>query len=116
MNTAIECLGEPRIQSPLRHVQATADNERILFDLSVEKVERDVREGRTPISLMKAGPREKIYFDPSKLKCAVVTAGGLCPGLNNVIRSIVLTLNYSYGVQNVLGIRYGFQGFIPKYY
>lgn len=68
-----------------------------------------------PVSFLKAGPRKKIYFDLSKLKCAIVTCGGLCPGLNNVIRSIVLTLFHTYGVSNILGIRYGFQGFIPKY-
>ncbi len=115
MDTAIESLGEPRIPSPLRTAQPVEEHERILFDLSAKDVAQEICEGREPVSLMKAGPRSKIYFDPSKLKCAVVTAGGLCPGLNNVIRSIVLTLYHSYGVQNVFGIRYGFQGFIPKY-
>lgn len=115
MDTAIESLGDPKIPSPLRTAQPVEEHERILFDLSAQNVAREICEGREPVSLMKAGPRSKIYFDPSKLKCAVVTAGGLCPGLNNVIRSIVLTLYHSYGVQNVLGIRYGFQGFIPKY-
>jgi 6-phosphofructokinase 1 len=62
-----------------------------------------------------AGPREKIYFDPSKVRCALVTCGGLCPGLNDIIRSIVLGLYYAYGVTNVYGIRYGLQGFIPKH-
>ena len=69
----------------------------------------------TPVSFMKAGPRQKIFFDPSKLKCAMVTCGGLCPGLNDVIRSLVLTLYHIYGVKNVLGIMYGLQGFIPRY-
>ena len=64
---------------------------------------------------MKAGAREKIFFDYSKLKCAVVTCGGLCPGLNNVIRSVVLTLYHDYKVKNILGIRFGLQGFISKY-
>lgn len=115
MDTTIESLGEPRIPSPLRNVRTVQDSERVLFDLSAENVSAEILEGNTPVSLVKAGPRQNIYFDPSKLKCAIVTAGGLCPGLNNVIRSIVLTLNYSYGVQNILGIRYGFQGFIPKF-
>jgi 6-phosphofructokinase 1 len=62
-----------------------------------------------------AGAREKIYFDPSKLRCALVTCGGLCPGLNDIIRSIVLELYHLYGVNNIYGIRYGLEGFIPKY-
>ena len=67
-----------------------------------------------PVSFLKAGPRQKIFFDPSKLKSAMVTCGGLCPGLNDVIRSLVLTLYHIYGVKNVLGIRHGLQGFIPR--
>ena len=62
-----------------------------------------------------AGPRKEIYFDSSKLKCAVVTCGGLCPGINSVVRSVVLELYHIYGVHNIIGIKYGFQGFIPQY-
>ncbi|MGO9570170.1 MAG: ATP-dependent 6-phosphofructokinase [Desulfomonilaceae bacterium] len=115
MDTNIESLGEPRICSPLKRVEWVDDNERVLFDLSPQTVVRDVKEGRDPVSFMKAGPRQKIFFDPSKLKCAMVTCGGLCPGLNDVIRSLVLTLYHIYGVKNVLGIMYGLQGFIPRY-
>ncbi len=89
MDTTIESLGEPRIDSPLKRVEWVDDDEQVLFDISPHKVIRDVREGRTPVSFMKAGPRQKIFFDPSKLKCAMVTCGGLCPGLNDVIRSLV---------------------------
>jgi 6-phosphofructokinase 1 len=114
MDTTIETLGETRIDSPLKRVEWVEDNERVLFDLSPHKVMLDAKEGRNPVSFMKAGPRKKIFFDPSKLKCAMVTCGGLCPGLNDVIRSLVLTLYHIYGVKNVLGIRYGLQGFIPR--
>ena len=62
-----------------------------------------------------AGPRDRIYFDPSKTKCAIVTCGGLCPGINDVIRAIVMTAYNAYRVPSVLGIRYGLQGFIPSY-
>lgn len=65
-------------------------------------------------SIELAGPREKLYFEPSRTRAAIVTAGGLCPGLNNVIRGIVLALHYRYGVSDVLGIRYGYDGFINK--
>ncbi len=59
----------------------------------------------------RAGPREQLYFEPSKTKVAIVTCGGLCPGLNNVIRSVYVQLHYHYGVPAVLGVRYGFSGF-----
>ncbi len=62
-----------------------------------------------------AGPRKKIYFDPSKLHAGIVTCGGLCPGLNDVIRSLVMELHYRYGVRKISGFRYGYQGFIPSY-
>ncbi len=115
MDTSVESLGECKINNPLRQVDWVEDNDRILFNLSAGLVEECIKKGQPPISFLKAGPKRKIYFDISKLKCAIVTCGGLCPGLNNVIRSIVLTLYHTYGVTNILGIRYGFQGFIPKY-
>ncbi|MBN2577767.1 MAG: ATP-dependent 6-phosphofructokinase [Pirellulales bacterium] len=62
----------------------------------------------------KAGPREKLFFDPAKTKAAVVTCGGLSPGLNNVIRSLFLELRLRYGVGEVLGIRYGYEGLNPQ--
>jgi 6-phosphofructokinase 1 len=62
-----------------------------------------------------AGPREKIFFDPVQTKAAIVTCGGLCPGINDVIRAIIMELFYRYGVRNAVGIKYGFQGLIPKY-
>ena len=50
-----------------------------------------------------AGPREKLFFDPSQLACGIVTCGGLCPGMNDVIRSIVLSLYHHYGVTRSTG-------------
>jgi len=114
-DTTIESLGEPRIESPLTTVQFVEDSERVLYNLSADQLEKEVKAGNRPMSFMKAGARRRIFFDCSKLKCAIVTCGGLCPGLNNVIRSLVLTLYHTYGVRNILGIRYGFQGFIPRY-
>ncbi len=58
----------------------------------------------------KAGPRQKIFFDPRQTRAAIVTCGGLCPGLNNVIRSAFLELHHNYGVREILGIRHGYQG------
>ena len=62
-----------------------------------------------------AGPRRELYFDPSKTKCAIVTCGGLCPGINDVIRAITMEACHAYNVPAVLGVRYGLEGFIPKY-
>lgn len=62
----------------------------------------------------RAGPREHIYFHPGATRAAIVTCGGLCPGLNNVIRSVFLQLHENYGVKEVLGIRNGYQGLNPK--
>ncbi|KAL9247715.1 hypothetical protein vseg_021118 [Gypsophila vaccaria] len=58
----------------------------------------------------RAGPRKEIYFEPKKVKAAIVTCGGLCPGLNDVIRQIFFTLE-RYGVEKIFGVRYGFRGF-----
>ncbi|KAL3701403.1 hypothetical protein R1sor_019425 [Riccia sorocarpa] len=63
--------------------------------------------------VIRAGPRSKIYFDPADVKAAIVTCGGLCPGLNDVIRQIVLTLDV-YGVKKMLGIKYGYRGFFEE--
>lgn len=62
-----------------------------------------------------AGPREKIYFSPSHVHAGIVTCGGLCPGLNDVIRSIVRSLWFLYGVRRITGIQYGYKGFLPDY-
>lgn len=62
----------------------------------------------------RAGPREKIFFDPSTCKAAIVTCGGLAPGLNNVIRSVVMELYFHYNVSNIVGIRKGYLGLTPK--
>jgi 6-phosphofructokinase 1 len=43
-----------------------------------------------------------------------VTCGGLCPGLNDVIRAIVMELYYRYGTHSIYGIKYGYHGFLPE--
>ena len=61
-----------------------------------------------------AGPRNRIFFDPGTLRCAIVTCGGLCPGINNVVRGLVYELTYGYGAKTVLGFRYGYQGLVDE--
>ncbi|RJQ85684.1 MAG: ATP-dependent 6-phosphofructokinase [Desulfobacteraceae bacterium] len=120
IDTTIKNLGKANISSPLlnggAHNQSFVDDkDRVLVHVRASEMEAELkRKGPAP-SFELAGPRKKIYFDPSKLRCALVTCGGLCPGLNDIIRSIVLELYYHYGVRNIYGMRYGLQGFIPKY-
>ena len=55
-----------------------------------------------PPAMESAGPRQTLFFDPATLACGIVTCGGLCPGLNDVIRAIVLSLHHHYGVNRDL--------------
>ena len=87
------------------------DDNCILHDVAVSSV----NEEKTAYSFEQAGPRAQSYFDASKVRAGIVTCGGLCPGINNVIRTIVMQLHHNYGVQRIHGFRYGFQGFIPSY-
>ncbi len=118
IDTVIEDLGEPRIPSPLikkGYSYFVSDQDRVLVRVSYRSLKKKWEEGAEPLSFELAGPRERIYFDPSKTRCAIVTCGGLCPGINDVIRAIVLGLYYDYGVQSTIGIQYGLRGFIPEY-
>jgi len=111
----INKLGDCRLSSPLAGVHFTGDNQRIVYynDPAKNKVFFDA--GKEPPSMEVAGPREKIFFDPTELKCGIVTCGGLCPGLNDVIRAIVMSLFFHYGAQKVYGLPYGFEGLVPAY-
>ncbi len=119
----ISKLGTSGIDSPLGLSTIYGDNianyvkdsSYVLFDYLKDNVINDIKNNKTLLAFEMAGPRQKIYFDPSKTNVAIVTCGGLCPGINNVIRSLVRTLTIGYGVNNIFGIRYGFEGFIAKY-
>ena len=111
----IERLGECRIPSPVSVGRFTKDNENVLYRVTLPEIESYLASGKRPPAFEQAGPREKIYFDPSKLKCGIVTCGGLCPGLNDVIRSIVLSLHFHYGVKTVFGFPYGYEGLSYRY-
>jgi 6-phosphofructokinase 1 len=90
-------------------------DEPVLYHPNLRSIEACLDAGREPPSFEIAGPRRQIYFDPSKLKAGIVTCGGLCPGLNDAIRAIVLSLFHHYGVRTVFGFRYGYEGLAPKY-
>ena len=128
--TLIDCLGPAKIHSPLLGFATngpteavawdsfTDDDSRVLVNVGTKalKMARECATGEyEPVSFEEAGARRNIYFDHSKVRAAILTAGGLCPGLNDVIRSVVMALYYRYGVRNIYGIRYGYQGLIPEY-
>ncbi|MBW1801783.1 MAG: ATP-dependent 6-phosphofructokinase, partial [Deltaproteobacteria bacterium] len=106
----IDSLGECRIPSPMTGIKFVGDEDHVLYHSNMRYIQEFIDAGKTPPRYEMAGPREKIFFDPSKLKCGIVTCGGLCPGLNDVIRAIVMGLFYHYGVRTVFGFRYGFEG------
>lgn len=104
---AITTLGSPGFDSPL----ATGDTSEILVPADIQWPGGAVPENL--ILFEKAGPRAKLFFNPADTRAAIVTCGGLCPGLNNVIRSVVRELTRGYGVKSVLGIRGGYRGLDP---
>lgn len=100
----IPSLGVPQFKSPLN--RSVSDDIRI-----PERIEVDTAPG---IEFEIAGPRSQLFFDPQQTRAGIVTCGGLCPGLNNVIRSLFLELHYGYGVAKVIGFRGGYGGLDPK--
>jgi len=110
LDLTISRLGECRIPSPMSGIEFVSDEDHVLYHTDLRDIEIFQKEGKKPPCFEMAGPRDKIYFDPSKLKCGIVTCGGLCPGLNDVIRAIVMGLFYHYGVKTVFGYRYGYEG------
>jgi len=115
LNFEVQSLGKPTIPSPITVSYFTPDSRRIIYDNDLVHLSGHRWEVGAPLSIEVAGPRETIYFDPPKTKAAIVTCGGLCPGINDVIRAIVMELYHRYGVKNIVGIKYGFQGLIPSF-
>ena len=108
-------LGECKIPSPVRRHEFVDEGERILATENCSLLQYVAEKlGREP-SFERAGPHEKIYHDPSWTRVGILTAGGLCPGLNNVIKGLVEILTFDYGIKTIFGIRFGFAGLIPKY-
>ncbi len=119
----VKDLGVRRVKSPISLSVIDGDgiynyiepDERILFDPNLKHLKELQKKQIEPISFEKAGPYENIYFDPNKTKVGIVTCGGLCPGLNNVIRGLVMELYYRYGVKRVIGFKYGYEGFVSEF-
>lgn len=117
----IENLGVPKFKSPLQLSTVRGDNiftfiseaDKLVFDTSLEGYTQCLANNEEPLCLEKAGPRQNIHFEPKNFNAAIVTCGGLCPGINNVIRGIVMALHYFYDVKKILGVPYGFEGLNP---
>ena len=111
----VDSLGECTITSPVRHHEFVRDGERILATENVPL--RDwlaERLGHEP-TFERAGPHSRIFHDPSWTRVGILTAGGLCPGLNNVIKGLVEILTFDYGVKTIYGIRFGYAGLSPRF-
>jgi 6-phosphofructokinase 1 len=114
----VQTLGECKIPSPVQLSKNDNDNianyvrddEHILYDINVD-LDDSIRNRDYGI-IQKAGPREKIYFNPRHVHAGILTCGGLCPGLNDVIRALVRALWNRYGVRRITGIRWGYHGFL----
>ena len=118
LDTRIATLGPGRHPSPLALNSLDGDAiGNFISDQTRVRHQVEVHAGDAPdteTAFEKAGPRENLFFDPRRTRAAIVTCGGLCPGLNNVIRSAFLELHHNYGVREVLGIRHGYQGLTFK--
>ncbi|MFH1279215.1 MAG: ATP-dependent 6-phosphofructokinase [Candidatus Eisenbacteria bacterium] len=110
-------LGERKQLSPLNFSTVRGDGiGNFILDETKVRAQIELRPGaekRDDLFFEKAGPREHLFFEPAKTKAAIVTCGGICPGVNNVIRALTLELHHHYGIREILGIRYGFQGLNP---
>lgn len=103
----IESLGPARFPSPLHRF--VSDDLRIPLTLEPGADAPPA----SAVTFERAGARERLYFDARKVRAGIVTCGGLCPGLNNVIRSVFMQLHHGYGVADVLGFRCGYRGLDP---
>ncbi|MBN1780853.1 ATP-dependent 6-phosphofructokinase [bacterium] len=110
----IETLGSPAIDSPFQGRRFIEEYERVSFAVKLHELEPLFNSGRSLPAFERSGPRSKIFHDPAWSRAAIVTCGGLCPGLNDVIKNIVNVLWFGYGIHNIYGIRYGYRGLSPK--
>ncbi len=116
MDLQIQSLGPCLYPSPLRHIGGVeapfkTDFDRILYHHQTAKNEEESK----ILTFEQAGPREKIFFDPSRTTVGIVTCGGLCPGLNDIIRGIVIQCFQQYAITKVYGFRYGYEGLVQRY-
>ena len=114
LDFTIARLGECRIHSPMSGVRFTGDEERVLYHSTLDAASGWLQRAPELPAMESAGPRKMVFFEGSTLACGIVTCGGLCPGLNDVIRAIVLSLCHHYGVQKIYGFRFGYEGLVSR--
>ncbi len=114
-NLSIETVGKGTLKSPIKGIQFVSEEDRISLTTDVKRIREFYKKGIAVPSLEAAGPRETIFHDPAWTRAGIVTCGGLCPGLNNVIKGLVQVLWFDYGVRNIFGIPYGYRGLNPAY-
>jgi 6-phosphofructokinase 1 len=106
----IETLGECSHPSPFPSPRYVTDGDRVSFYAEMQALRAAFESGVEPPWLEVAGPRQRLFFEPRAVTCAIATCGGLCPGLNDAVRALALGLHHLYGVKRVLGIPYGYAG------
>lgn len=109
MDTAIERLGPCTVASPLSEMVFVNDDALVLYETDPACLTPN----EPPVAFERAGPRRDLFFDPKSFHAGIVTCGGLCPGMNDTIRSIVFELVDRYGAPPPVGFRFGFRGLIP---
>lgn len=106
-------MGDNMTKSIFGGAGALPENNFLNNDLFVtaEKDYQNYKDITQSLKFVKAGPRKELFYDSSKTKAAIVTCGGLCPGLNVVIRELVMCLHFNYEVKEIYGINWGYKGF-----
>jgi 6-phosphofructokinase 1 len=118
---SVKALGSCRFESPVAArlgsgaMHPVGEADRVLLDDQRARLLASAVPASQLPSFELAGPRNRIFFDPAKLRAGIVTCGGLCPGINNVIRGIVLELTHAYGCKEIYGFRYGFEGLVERH-
>lgn len=114
----VDNLGEAAIDTPIRN-SSFLEEENMYSLLSVRMhylKEFIAKYGADSVPRLEcAGPHRKIFHNPAETRVGIVTAGGLCPGLNNVIKGLVEIMTFDYGIKTIYGFRYGYAGLIPEY-
>ena len=113
-NFEIQKLGEASHANPSSQEILIEDSERIIFSSQLKNLNHQLKTCKKLPAFEKAGARQKIFHHPEATRAAIITCGGLCPGLNNVIKGLVNVLEQDYGVRDILGIRYGYKGLTKK--
>ena len=100
-----------KIKNPLKNNDAFKDSYFVEEDTLIKTNIIKTTDSDEENYFVRAGPRKEIAWDPIHTKVAIVTCGGLCPGLNTVIRELYITLHHKYGVKFVYGVKNGYKGF-----